>query len=167
VAGLRNLPPLDVRLHRSHDECQGGLGLYFAGRIDVCTRDSSGPSQRKFALHEMAHAWTETNVSGVLRAFMQRQRVDAWNDRSFPWKERGTEQAAEVITWGLGEGEITPLLPEVPDAETLASLYEMLTGRALITRQTPERSTRHHPARTHHRAHVAECLEPHQGIRTQ
>jgi hypothetical protein len=133
-AGLRNLPPLDVRLHRSHDECQGGLGLYFSGRIDLCTRDSSEPYQRKFALHEMAHAWTETNVSdGVLRAFMQRQRVDAWNDRSFPWKERGTEQAAEVITWGLGEGEITPLLPEVPDAETLASLYEMLTGRTPIS----------------------------------
>jgi hypothetical protein len=133
-AGLRNLPALDVHLHRSHDECQGGLGLYFAGRIDLCTRDSSEPYQRKFALHEMAHAWTETNVADdVMRAFMQRQRVDAWNDRSFPWKERGTEQAAEVITWGLGEGEITPLLPEVPDAETLASLYEMLTGGAPIT----------------------------------
>jgi hypothetical protein len=133
-AGLRNLPPLEVHLHRSNDDCRGGLGLYYAGRIDLCTKDSSEPYQRKFALHEMAHAWTETNVPGdVLRAFMQRQRVAAWNDRSDPWKERGIEQAAEVVTWGLGEGEIAPLLPEVPDAETLASLYEMLTGRAPIT----------------------------------
>jgi hypothetical protein len=133
-AGLGSPPPLEVHLHRSQGACQGGLGLYFGGRIDLCTKDSSEPYQRKFALHEMAHAWTETNVAGdVLRAFMQRQRVDAWNDRSLPWKERGTEQAAEVITWGLGEGEITPLLPEVPDAKALASLYEMLTGRAPIT----------------------------------
>jgi hypothetical protein len=133
-AGLRNLPPLEVHLHRSRDDCNGGLGLYYAGRIDLCTKDSSEPYQRKFALHEMAHAWTEANVPAeVLRAFMQRQRVAAWNDRRLPWKERGIEQAAEVITWGLGEGEIAPLLPEVPDAETLASLYEMLTGRGPIT----------------------------------
>ena len=133
-AGLRNLPPLEVHVHRSHDACQGGLGLYFEGGIELCTKDSSEPYQRKFALHEFAHAWTEANVPGeTLQAFMQRQRVSDWNDRSFPWKERGTEQAAEIITWGLGEGEISPLLSEVPDAKTLASLYEMLTGRAPIT----------------------------------
>jgi hypothetical protein len=133
-AGLRNLPPLDVHLHRSHDACNGGLGLYYSGRIDLCTKASSETYQRKFALHELAHAWTEANVPGeTLRVFMQRQKVSDWNDRSFPWKERGTEQAAEIITWGLGEGQIAPLLPEVPDTETLASLYEMLTGRAPIT----------------------------------
>jgi hypothetical protein len=133
-ARLDNLPALNVHLHRSHDDCNGGLGLYYSGRIDLCTKASSETYQRKFALHEFAHAWTEANVPGeTLRAFMQRQKVSDWNDRSFPWKERGTEQAAEIITWGLGEGEIAPLLPEVPDAETLASLYEMLTGRAPIT----------------------------------
>ena len=133
-AGLRNLPPLEVHLHEAHDDCGGGLGLYYAGRIDLCTKSSSEPYQRKFALHEMAHAWTQANVpDDVLRAFMQRQRVTAWNDRSLPWKERGTEQAAEVITWGLGQGEIAPLLPETLDPATLAALYEMLTGRAPIT----------------------------------
>jgi hypothetical protein len=82
----------------------------------------------------MAHSWIATNVGGdVLAAFMQRQGVEGWNDRSFPWKERGTEQAAEVITWGLGEGQIAPLLPETLDPATLTSLYEMLTGRAPIT----------------------------------
>ncbi len=149
-AGLRNLPRLEVHVHRSHDDCDGGLGLYFAGRIDLCTMDSSEPYQRKFALHEAAHAWVEANVpGGILRAFMQRQQVVAWNDRSLPWKERGTEQAAEIITWGLGEGEIAPLLPEVPPTATLVSLYEMLTGRAPITPPPPgagwarERAQRH------------------------
>lgn len=133
-AGLENLPPLNAHMHRSHDDCDGGLGLYYSGRIDLCTKESSEAYQRKFALHEFAHAWTEANVPGdTLEAFMKRRGVTDWNDRSFPWKERGTEQAAEIITWGLGEGEIAPLLPEVPDAETLANLYKMLTGRAPIT----------------------------------
>ena len=52
---------------------------------------------------------------------------------SFDWKDRGTEQAAEIVTWGLGEGEIAPLLPEATDRSTLARLYELLTGREPIT----------------------------------
>ena len=133
-AGLDNMPPLDVHMYRDHGPCNGGLGLSYQGRIELCTKGSSEPYQRKFALHEMAHSWIATNVGGdVLAAFMHRQGVDGWNDRREPWKERGTEQAAEVLTWGLGQGEIAPLLPTVPDAKTLASLYEMLTGRAPIT----------------------------------
>jgi hypothetical protein len=133
-AGLGGMPDLEVYLHLSHDPCDGGIGLYHAGRIDLCTDDSSEPYQRKFALHEMAHAWTEANVdTAVLDRFMDIRGIAAWNDRSFDWKERGTEQAAEIITWGLGEGQISPLLPEATDAPTLARLYELLTGREPIT----------------------------------
>jgi hypothetical protein len=133
-AGLEGMPDLEVFLHRSHDACNGGIGLYHAGRIDLCTEDSSEPYQRKFALHEMAHAWTEANVdTAVLERFMDIRGIAAWNDRSFDWKDRGTEQAAEIVTWGLGEGEIAPLLPEATDAPTLAGLYELLTGREPIT----------------------------------
>ena len=133
-AGLEGMPDLDVYLHRSDEPCDGGLGLYFAGRIDLCTKESSEPYQRKFALHEMAHAWTEANVSTeVLQRFMDLRGIAAWNDRSFDWKERGTEQAAEIITWGLGEGEIAPLLPKAVDAPKLSRLYELLTDREPIT----------------------------------
>ena len=133
-AGLEGMPDLDVYLHPSDEPCDGGLGLYFARRIDLCTKESSESYQRKFALHEMAHGWIEANVSTeVLQRFMDIRGIAAWNDRSFDWKERGTEQAAEIVTWGLGEGEIAPLLPEVTDAPTLARLYELLTGRAPIT----------------------------------
>ena len=133
-AGLAGLPDLEVYLHRSQDACNGGIGLYHGGRIDLCTEDSSEPYQRKFALHEMAHAWTEANVdTAVLERFMDIRGIAAWNDRSLDWKERGTEQAAEILTWGLGEGQISPLLPEATDAPTLARLYELLTGREPIT----------------------------------
>jgi len=133
-AGLAGMPDLEVYLHRTHEECDGGLGLYHAGRIDLCTTESSEPYQRKFALHEMAHGWIETNVDGaVLDRFMDIRGIAAWNDRSYDWKHRGTEQAAEIVTWGLGEGEISPLLPEAVDGPTLARLYELITGREPIT----------------------------------
>ena len=132
--GLDGMPNLDVYLHGSQADCNGGIGLYHAGRIDLCTEASSEPYQRKFTLHEMAHGWIEHNVSGtVLNRFMDIRGIAAWNDRTFDWKDRGTEQAAEVVTWGLGEGEIAPLLPEATDAPTLSRLYELLTGREPIT----------------------------------
>jgi hypothetical protein len=134
LAGLDGMPSLDVYLHRSHGACNQGIGLYHAGRIDLCTKTSSEPYQRKFALHEMAHAWTESNVEpAILDRFMQIRGIATWNDRSYDWKERGTEQAAEIVTWGVGEGEIAPLLPETVDVRTLAGLYRLLTGREPIT----------------------------------
>ena len=115
-AGLEGMPDLEVYVHRSNEGCRDGIGYYLAGRIDLCTKASSEPYQRKFALHEMAHGWIEANVDGaVLDRFMQVRGIATWNDRSFDWKERGTEQAAEIVTWGLGEGEIAPLLPEAVD----------------------------------------------------
>lgn len=135
TAGLDGMPDLEVYLHRSHEDCNGGIGLYHAGRIDLCTEASSEPYQRKFALHEMAHGWIEVNVDGaVMGRFMEIRGIDAWNDRvADDWKDRGTEQAAEIITWGLGEGEIAPLLPETTDPETLARLYRLLTAGDPIT----------------------------------
>ena len=133
TAGLDGMPNLEVFLHRSDEGCNGGIGLYYSGRIDLCTKDASEPYQRKHALHEMAHAWTEANVdASVLERFMDIRRIAAWNDRSFDWKQRGTEQSAEIIAWGLGEG-ISPWLPDEVDDHELADLFELLTGRRPIT----------------------------------
>jgi hypothetical protein len=132
--GLGGLPRLEVYVHSSEDPCKGGLGRYRAGRIDLCTNDSSEPYARKFALHEMAHAWTEANVDAeTVERFMEVRGLTVWNDGRHPWKERGSEQVAEIIAWGLGEGEIAPLLPDVVDPATLATLYELVTGAAPIT----------------------------------
>jgi hypothetical protein len=134
TAGLGDVPPLEVHLHRPREACDGGLGLYYMNRIDLCTKDSSEPYARKYALHEIAHAWAETNVDPeVMGRFMDVRGVAAWNDKRVPWKERGTEQAAEIITWGLGEGEIEPALSEPLTSKALAGLYELLTGRPPIT----------------------------------
>jgi hypothetical protein len=132
-AGLDGMPNLDVYLHRSDTDCRGGIGYYLSGRIDLCTKDASEPYQRKFALHEMAHGWIEANVdAATLDRFMDDRGIVTWNDRSYDWKQRGTEQAAEIVAWGLGEGEIAPLLPTPVADGQLAELYELLTGRAPI-----------------------------------
>lgn len=133
-AGLANLPQLDVYEHASGEGCRGNLGLYYQGRIDLCTRYSTEPDARKFALHEIAHAWIEANgTASILQRFMRRRRIEAWDDRNLPWEERGIEQAAEVVTWGLGEGETVPQIAKPTDASTLTRLYELLTGREPIT----------------------------------
>jgi hypothetical protein len=131
-AGLDGMPDLEIYLHRSHEECRDGIGYYLAGRIDLCTKAASEPYQRKHALHEMAHAWTEANIdTATLERFMDIRGIAAWNDRSFDWKERGTEQSAEIIAWGLGEG-VSPWLPDEPEDRELADLFELLTGRQPI-----------------------------------
>jgi len=134
AAGLADLPALDIYLHASHDGCRGDLGYYHRGRIDLCTKASSEPYARKFALHEMAHAWVEAHVDTKTRErFLGLRQVGNWNDLAEPWKERGTEQAAEVIAWGLGEGEVFPLLPDPPETADLVAAYVLLTAQQPIT----------------------------------
>ena len=38
-----------------------------------------------------------------------------------------------MIAWGLGEGEVTPLLPLPIDIDDLVEAFTLLTGRAPIT----------------------------------
>ena len=134
LAALGSLPPLDVHFHPTGTGCHGNLGVYYLGRIDLCTRYSSEPYARKYALHELAHAWIDANApAAALQEFMRLRRIEAWDDRNLPWEERGSEQAAEIMAWGLGEGEIAPTLPDAPDPATLTRLYELLTGREPLT----------------------------------
>jgi hypothetical protein len=82
----------------------------------------------------MAHAWVEVHVDEELRhRFLQLRGLTGWNDRADAWKERGTEQAAEIIAWGLGEGEVSPLLPEQPSTADMIAAYVLLTGSQPIT----------------------------------
>ena len=134
AAGLQGMPALDVYLHTPHEDCHGYLATFQEGRIDLCTGESSEPYARKIALHELAHAWAKANVdTDVRERFLQLRHLTAWNDFSLPWKERGTEQTAEIIAWALGEGEVTPLLPLPIDTDDLVEAYALLTGRAPIT----------------------------------
>lgn len=134
-AGLSGLPSLEVTFHNSHDGCRGYLGYSVDGRIDLCLDGAGEDYVRKFALHEIAHSWVEYNLDAEARErFVGLRGLSGWNDPGVPWKERGNEQSAEVIAWGLGEGQIAPLLPHspVPAAELVAA-YVALTGPQPIT----------------------------------
>jgi hypothetical protein len=132
-AGLE-LPPVEIVFHRDPAACLDNSGLYRSGRLDVCAVDGMVAYSRKVLLHELAHAWIEADLTaGDRERFLELRGLPSWNSRAVPWGLRGCEQAAEIVTWGLGEGTIAPLLPTSVDTETLASLYEGLTGRAPIT----------------------------------
>ena len=132
-AGLENLPSLEYRFHPTREGCRGNLGYYHAGRVDVCTAGASEPYAKKYLLHEMAHAWTEAHVDAETRErFLGLQGITNWNDSSADWTVRGFEQTAEVIVWGIGEGEVAPRLPLPIDPQNLLEAYTQLTGEVPI-----------------------------------
>jgi hypothetical protein len=132
-SGELRLPALEIRFHRSTNGCGGRMGGYSNGTADLCGKYVNWMSRRTL-LHEMAHGWVEANVSADLKArFMRLRQLETWNDHDVDWEERGTEHAAEIISWALdGQGTGTHR-PSIPGNEPiqLASAYELLTGRPL------------------------------------
>ncbi len=119
--GGLELPQVVVAFDESDRPCDGHDGLFRnhggVGRIDVCTHN------RYIVLHELAHAWEQANLTDEERAaFMAQRGVEAWNDKSRPWKERGVEALAEVITWGLYDH---PVAGSTEKAEA----FLLITGR--------------------------------------
>jgi branched-subunit amino acid transport protein len=83
---------------------------------------------RATVLHELAHAWELTWMDGSTRqAFLDRRGLEVWEGRDVPWAQRGAEQAAEILMWGLLEGPVPlPRLHE-PTCEDLLTGYRTLT----------------------------------------
>jgi hypothetical protein len=97
--------------------------------------------EKKTMLHELAHAWVGIEFSANDRQrFMELRELSSWNDRDVPWEQRGTEHAAEILTWGLmdeptlvrwvEDGIESFRLLSIPnsDVESLAVGFEVLTG---------------------------------------
>jgi hypothetical protein len=130
--GLR-LPSLEIRFHRSTNGCEGRMGGYSNGTADLCGKHVNWMSRRTL-LHEMAHGWVEATVSSDLKArFLRLRQLETWDDHDADWEERGTEHAAEIISWAL-DGQPTGVQQaSIPrnDPGELAAAYELLTGRPL------------------------------------
>jgi hypothetical protein len=127
------LPSLEIRFHRSTNGCEGRLGGYSNGTADLCGEHVNWMSRRTL-LHEMAHGWVEATASSDLKArFLRLRQLETWNDHDVDWEERGTEHAAEIISWAL-DGQPTGIQQaSIPrnDPDELAAAYELLTGRPL------------------------------------
>lgn len=138
-AGLQP-PTVSYRFYDDLPDCGWRRGLYYPkiGLVELCT------NLEKVVLHEMAHAWAEVNMTAADKAaFLARRGLSTWASKEYPWEERGAEQVAEIITWGLArdnllvrwvdpaDGGTALRLLTIPDSDldTIMSEYRLLTGR--------------------------------------
>lgn len=149
-AGLE-VPNLSFEFHDELESCGGRRGLFLPApdRVLICSLN------RETVLHELAHAWAQQNVVGTARAeFLERRGLTTWDDHAFPWGERGTEHAAEIVTAALApdvrlvrwidEGDLDYLLLTIPDLDLaqVGDEYEILTGSPSPYLEAFEPSTR-------------------------
>ena len=134
-----DLPEIRLVVQDSLQECNGRVGRYdernnelWLCRIDLDT-----------VLHELAHAWIDHNLGAPGRAeFVALRGLPEWNDRTQPWAERGSEQAAEIIMWAVSDRERTVrwvedgiearrlLSIDNSSPEDLFAGYELMVGKA-------------------------------------
>ncbi len=122
-AGL-DLPPVEIHLHRTDDQCGGHRGTFNPGRmrIDVCV-EAPG-----VILHELAHAWAHHDLDEATRdAYVAFRGLESWNDPDTPWLRRGSEDAADTVAWAL---QAPPLSGFIPDGLISQNheAYRLLTG---------------------------------------
>jgi hypothetical protein len=130
AAGLE-LPSIDLRFHETDAGCHGNVGWTDGFEVQLCTRLAMEAGPQRIVLHELAHAWCNANLDDADREAFDRFRdSSSWNGSTSSWKARGTEQAAEIIGWALGDGTMLPLIDGDVSPQGLAAAFELLTGRA-------------------------------------
>lgn len=128
TAGLQ-MPAIDVYFHDDDGGCGGYLGFTKNGRVDLCIRLAMEGHPQRILLHELAHAWAEVELDDETRnAFLELRGLGGWNVTADEHKDRGTEQAAEIIAWGLGESSPQPFITGETTPAALADGFRLLTG---------------------------------------
>ena len=140
-AGL-DLPSLDIYFHDDKEPCRGYSALHTrtesGSLINVCSHNRT-PKVEGTILHEIGHAWAGHNLTDSQRqAFVDSQGLEAWNNKETSWNERGTEQAAEIVAWGLGEYQGRPRWIPNNDLDSLTAAFQQLTSTSPTTDTTPE-----------------------------
>ena len=131
------LPSIDFIHHTTVAPCRGGRGLFTAephsAVVHICTHEG-GAVPELLIVHEIAHAWDSHALSERRRnAFLEWRGLTDWWGASEDfdrWTEYGSEQAAEVIVWGLMDRPIraTQIPPPFNDCAHLREGYTRLVG---------------------------------------
>lgn len=126
-AGLE-LPGMVIEMHTSDRGCDGYDGAFRSRewRLDVCN------PHRLIILHELAHAWEHHSLDDMVRSeFMELRGLVSWNDSKVDWNERGVEDLAEVVVWGLriNNGAATSRDPDRQAAFELVTGVDVAAGR--------------------------------------
>ena len=101
LAGIE-LPEVTIEFD-DKGACEGYGGLYLPSQriVRICRASKST------MVHELAHAWIETVFDDDDRsAFLELRGLERWTGGR-RWDERGAEHAAEIITWGLMDEDLT------------------------------------------------------------
>lgn len=134
-AGL-DLPALRY-IHHGGDPspCRGRAGVHHVvggvSVIELCEPEPSTATE-VMILHETAHAWADHNLSDSDKvAFQQLRGFSHWrNYEMAAWHENGTEQAAEILVWGLIDRPIQMIRINDTGCEQLEAGFLVLTGEA-------------------------------------
>jgi branched-subunit amino acid transport protein len=95
---------------------------------------------RSTVLHELAHAWELTRLDEPTRqAFLTLRGLEVWKgSRDVVWAQRGVEQAAEIVMWGLLEAPVPLPRLDRPACDDLLRAYQLLTGRPPLNGGCPD-----------------------------
>ena len=131
-----DLPPLRYVFHGDTPEpCAGRHGLQHpvegVNVIEICTAEMSAPEQ-VMVLHETAHAWLDHTLTDERKAVFQQLRGWIyWRDyEAAAWHDNGTEQAAEIMVWGLIDRPMAMVRINQNSCVELEAGYRALTGQA-------------------------------------
>ncbi len=132
-AGL-HLPPIRFVHHGGVTEpCQGRAGTHReiegVSVIEICVTEVGRPT-RVMVLHETAHAWAAVSVTPERKvAFQELRGWTHWRDyEAAPWHENGTDQAAEIMVWGLIDEPLRMARIYQTSCAELEAGYRVLTG---------------------------------------
>lgn len=150
--GLELPPDLKIEFHDSVLEIGGREGVYVHSTRSL----HMGTLSKRTMLHELAHAWAAHSLTEEQRiSFTAYRGLEAWNDHDYPWSERATEHAAEIVAWALldqpnhvpsierrpdGSSETVYRLLTIEDSdvETLVEAFRFLTGQDPVFRNPAE-----------------------------
>ena len=139
AAQLKLPADLVISFHRSLYPCDEAFGLFTvehsAPRVRVCFTHSDPYVEVRIReqtlVHELAHVWVYMNFDESIRpAFVQLSDSDSWNEPSSRWQGRGTERAADLITWAVLDPDVLYVDFDVSSCPRWSQAYELLTAQA-------------------------------------
>ena len=131
-AGLP-LPALVVHGTQDPSACAGHDGLHQPheqwSEVFLCT-SAADEWFRRVVLHELAHAWSTIGLSVERRtAFQVLRGWEHWSNHDVAeWSDNGTEQAAEIIAWGVSDKAAPTVQIDHDSCAELRTGYRTLTG---------------------------------------
>lgn len=128
------LPAIRFVFHGDDDAPCGGPGATHRSvgglsTVELCVSDADAVAEA-IVLHEVAHAWAAHDLDGVRRdAFQSLRGWSEWLSAHQPWHENGSEQAADIIVWGVIDRPIGIVRLLDNSCDDLEAGYRTLTGQ--------------------------------------